>query len=438
MRYNTGVFWLDMTDDFDIEAFLSAVLDENGKPVYVTFLEAIKDEQGDIDLDKLYTTLEFIEDKRFQMEVTKHRQEASRYKQQGDNLKARVKDSYIRVKAENKFNTLIGLQQLHSLEGKVDPKSLQPDIDRRSGILGKGINSGRTMMQARMREAEWPIVVGNQAVLLQTSLPRHDQGDYQTWEVKNGESAVQLRAGSKPDKDGRLIPGKLPWGKLPRLILFYVNVLVNSHRNPEVKLGNSVSQFLLNAGVSRQGASYETFYEQMDNLMRCSVVNSYQYEDVGWPDAEMYSFSREGSRTTYQNVSDQIDEFTDRVHNKEIIVTLSQAFYQSMLDNPLDISMRSIKALGKNLLAMDIFAMLAERLPRIEEGQQEEISRAFLEELFGSTYEDKGKFFRETFKPALDLVKEKAYKNANFTIEKNGLILFYSPPASLEHDSVYL
>ena len=92
--------------------------------------------------------------------------------------------------------------------------------------------------------------------------------------------------------------------------------------------------------------------------------------------------------------------------------------------------MSSIKALGKNLLAMDIYAMLAERLPRIKQGEEVEVRWEYLENLFGSGHEDKGKFFRESFKPALQLVHEKVYPSANFCLEKHGLVLLHSPPAN--------
>ncbi len=111
-------------------------------------------------------------------------------------------------------------------------------------------------------------------------------------------------------------------------------------------------------------------------------------------------------------------------------MTLEDSFYQSMRDNPLRVDLESIKALGKNLLAMDIFAMLAERLPSIEQGVEEEISRDYLVDLFGSGQEKRGKFFGESFKPALQLVHEKVYKTANFRLEKHRLVLLRSPPAN--------
>jgi hypothetical protein len=421
-----------MADDDDFAQQLASLRRSDGKVDYAKLLEFLRENDAKIDLDRLYAVLVTFFDRRFVAEVNQYRQRVGIFKREARLEESDILEEYIRVKTEGYVLERIAFEALSDKDGKTVPSSLQHELDTASEILGKGANAGRTMIEARMRNANWPIVVRNQSVLLQVCLPRHDQGDYQAWEVQNGESTVLLRAGSRPDKDGRIVSGKLPWGKLPRLMLFYINTKVNADplKQKTVQLGNSVSQFLERIGISRQGYNYDNFHEQLNSLLRCGLITNYHYNETGFPDAEMYPFSKEGSRTIYQNVSDQVDEFRDRNNRKEVIVTLSDSFYRSMLESPLHIKMDSIKALGKNLLAMDIFAMLAERLPRIAEGSQEEISREYLENLFGSGQEDKGKFFRESFKPALDLVLEKAYPEAKFQLENKKLILMHSLPAT--------
>ena len=89
-----------------------------------------------------------------------------------------------------------------------------------------------------------------------------------------------------------------------------------------------------------------------------------------------------------------------------------------------DLDMDSLKALGKNNFALDIFAMLAEILPRLDEGEELILQRDHLEQLFGVGSEDKKRFYNEKFLKALELVIEKAYPSANIRKEKAISILY--------------
>lgn len=416
-----------MIDERAFKNWLSVLLQQGGTPDWSEVCTHIRDDYGQIILDRFYDALPVF-DRIFQREVNQYQRRAAIFRDEGRGDEQEIIEELIRVKAENRCLKLVGEKEFFDKYAGQEAPGLMERLSEIKEVIGNTPNTGLTMAEARIRTASWPIIVRNQSVLLQVCLPRQDQGDYQTWDVVNGDSTVQLTAGSKPGKDNRLMPGKLPWGKFPRLLLFYINVRVTSHRQQNVWLGESIGQFFDQLGLSRQGYTYDTFYEQLDRLVRCGLTISTRYEETGFPEAEIYPFSKEGSRTTYHHVSSQVDELHGLNRQKGIRIMLSDAFYQSILENPLQISLDSIKELGKNLLAMDLFAMLAERLPRIPEGEEEDISREDLVNLFGSGQEDKGKFFRESFKPALQLMKEKVYPNADFALDKNKLILRPSPP----------
>lgn len=420
-----------MADEIDCDTLRASLKLSDGRLDYDKLLEFLRDDDGKIHLERLYAVIACFFDHRFIAEVNQYRQRIAIFKREERAEEQSIIEEYIRVKAENQITELKVFDRITALDGKKDISGIQPYLDNASEILGKGQNNGRTMVEARIRSASWPTVIRNLSVLLQVCLPRKSQGDYQTWDVRNGEGNVQLRAGSKPDEHGRLMPGTLPWGKFPRIVLFYINTQVNAKPGSQtVYLGSSLANFLDKMGLSRQGYSYDKLHEELDPLLRCGMTISYSYGETGFPDAEMYPFSKEGSRTIYKNVSEQVDEFRGSTNQKAVRITLSDAMYQSMLENPLHISMESLKSLGKSNFALDIFAMLAEVLPRIEEGDQVEVEREYLEELFGVVRADKKKFYNDTFLPALDLVIEKAYPGANIRKEKNMLTLLPSPPAS--------
>ena len=379
------------------------------------------------DLQRLRKVLEQF-DPSFQDEIT------ARYQQREDLVDEQRFDSaeiiwqLILTKLENEKLKQQLSKRTQTASTNKDMTGILPVLEQLTEVLGNKPHNGRTMVQARIKASQWRTVVNCPSVVLQTALPRQNQGDYQTWDVLNGEERVHLRAGSKLDDQGRMIAGKLPSGKFPRVLLLYINSYVYAYRQPRIFLGHSAAQFFDKLGLSRQGYTYDTFHEQLDRLVRCGIVSGFRYDATDFPDEASYPFCKEGSRTTFQNVSKQIDEFRDFRNQHALEIVLEENFYQSILENPLHVNVDTIKLFGKNLLAMDIYSMLAERLPRIED--EEEIPREDLENLFGCGQEDKARFFRESFKPALQFVHENIYKNANFRLEKNRLILLPSPPAN--------
>lgn len=110
------------------------------------------------------------------------------------------------------------------------------------------------------------------------------------------------------------------------------------------------------------------------------------------------------------------------------VVTFSEDYYQSLIAHAVPQDVRAMYALKGSALAMDVYAMLAERLHRIS-GRPVVLHWASLREQFGQEYTgaDPDKDFKKSFLAALKKVLV-VYPKANVKQVYGGLMLMASPP----------
>lgn len=308
---------------------------------------------------------------------------------------------------------------------------IRNDYKKLSDLLGN-FQSGSLLPKARCKAKTWKQVIYNPVTMFQVCLPRNDKDDAIKWETRNGESTVIIKSGEKLDEQGHLVSANLPWGSFPRLVLFYINSLVNNCGDQEVFLGYSVMQFFAKLGISRQKYSYERFYEQMQRLISSGLVIGKKHPKMNIKTDHQYPFEGEGDSIEYRYFSSRIDNWTHSDINdpqRGYYIHLSQDIYDSIIDNPLPIDMEIVKQIKGNTLYLDIYALLAERLHRIPEDQTETIEWHDIADLFGKERSDKRKFFRDTFKPALKYIVS-LYPDARVEMGKNSITLFPSKPPS--------
>ena len=110
------------------------------------------------------------------------------------------------------------------------------------------------------------------------------------------------------------------------------------------------------------------------------------------------------------------------------VVTFSEDYYQSLVDHAVPQDVRAMYALKGSALAMDVYAMLSERLHRI--GSRPVVLHwASLREQFGQEYggADPDKDFKKAFLTALKKVLA-VYPKADVRQVHGGLMLLSSPP----------
>ena len=179
--------------------------------------------------------------------------------------------------------------------------------------------------------------------MVQATLP-HRKTEETYFERKNGKFTLSMLASPKIG---------LPYGSVPRLLLAWVTTEAVKTKNRELELGDSMAAFMAELGMSRQGSNITSLKNQTRRLFNATVNAT--YEDG-------------------QRVADIGYRLADRTvlwwHSKEpeqaglwkSTVTLSETFFNEVVDRPIPIDMRAIKALKQSPMALDIYMMLTYRM----------------------------------------------------------------------------
>lgn len=261
------------------------------------------------------------------------------------------------------------------------------------------------------------------AILCQVGLPRGPKAveGVTVFERSCGGAALRVTAGALWD-GRRLVQQSIPYGANPRLVLAWLNTQAVRSRSPVVPVGDSATEFLRLLGKETTGGKNGTltsFRKQIQALAACHLT---------------LGFNAGGRAYTYngQPVKQFEAWITPRdEHQRPLwpgVVTFSDDYYKSLLEHAVPQDVRAMYALKGSALAMDVYAMLAERLHRIS-GRPLTLSWKALREQFGQEYhgQDPDKDFRRAFLHALKKVQT-VYPRAKVQPVYGGLMLYPSPP----------
>jgi hypothetical protein len=172
----------------------------------------------------------------------------------------------------------------------------------------------------------------------------------------------------------------LPYGSIPRLVLAWLSTEAVQTRSRRVELGRSLSEFMRQLGMVPTGGQrgdITRLRNQMNRLFAAAISCSYADEDDGY----------DGRRSFL--IADKIDLWwnprrPDDQTLWESTVLLGEQFYQELIDHPVPLDMRALKALKQSPLALDIYAWLTYRMHALREPVV--IPWAALEAQFGAAY----------------------------------------------------
>jgi hypothetical protein len=261
-------------------------------------------------------------------------------------------------------------------------------------------------------------------VLAQCGLPyRQPPPELPFYEKQNGRTTLILTPGvlldprtHKPALQG------IPYGAKPRLLLIHLCTQAKLQKSPEVEIGDSMSAFMRDLGLSVSGGatgSIGRFKEQLNRLAATRMQLLFQDE----------------TKVSMVNASSPIGQYDvwfpknpDQRMLWPTTVTLSSEFYNSLMDqNALPLDSRAIRGLQRSAMALDVYCWLAHRLCRIPNKQPVPISWGALQRQFGPDYGDKYKF-RQDFKEAMSKVLP-VYRGANVELAHNGVLQLRQSPS---------
>ena len=203
----------------------------------------------------------------------------------------------------------------------------------------------------------------------------------------------------------------LPYGTIPRLLLAWLTTEAVKTKSRELELGDSLSGFMAEMDMMPTGGrwgSITRLKDQSRRLFASSITAVYE--------------SGPGFAVINQAVADRAQFWWDNKHPEQAglwksTVTLSENFFNEVIDRPVPIDMRAIRALKKSPLALDIYTWLTYRMSYLKSPTV--VSWAGVAMMLGSSYAEL-RDFKKAFLNELRKVML-VYPNANVEVLPDGL-----------------
>ena len=204
--------------------------------------------------------------------------------------------------------------------------------------------------------------------MVQATLP-HRKVEGTEFIRKNGKFSLSLLA---PSNIG------LPYGSMPRLLLAWVTTEAVKTKSRELELGGSMAAFMAELGLTPTGGangSITRLKNQTRRLFSATVTASYeddkQIADIGY-------------RLADKSVLWWHSKDPEQAGLWRSTVTLSEHFFNEVIDRPVPVDMRAIKVLKQSPMALDIYTWLTYRASYLK--QPTVIPWSSLAMQFGSNY----------------------------------------------------
>lgn len=141
----------------------------------------------------------------------------------------------------------------------------------------------------------------------------------------------------------------LPFGSYPRLLMSYLCTEAVKTKSPEIILGNNLSSFMNELGLSPTGGRTGTITrlrEQAEKLFSCAI--SCQYKDSEQTSGKNILIADEFTLWHKKDNPDQTTLFKSNV-------ILSQKFFEEIINSPVVFHLTALKALKQSPLAIDMY-----------------------------------------------------------------------------------
>jgi hypothetical protein len=216
-------------------------------------------------------------------------------------------------------------------------------------------------------------------ILVQVTFP-HSNPHSDVFERKNGNLSLAITSH----------PGLgVPYGVYPRLLLAWLSTEAVTTKEPTLELGASLSAFMRKLGIlSKSGGQWGNvprLREQMGRLFASTI--SIADKSAAHP-TPLGGF-KIASRTLWEPTQPK------KAGSWESTVTLSHEFFYELINRPVPVDIRALRALKSSSMALDLYCWLTYRLSYLE--RPTEIPWELLRYQFGAGYANDNKG-RNSFK----------------------------------------
>lgn len=255
----------------------------------------------------------------------------------------------------------------------------------------------------------------------QLSLPYRNPGERSDWERRNGSLTLTITPAVLRDADGNRTRG-YPYGVVPRYLLGWLTSEAVRTRSPEIPVGDSLRHFMSKLGMTSTGGrngSITRVSEQMRRLFGATMhVEDVRNQGDRWTLAGA-NFSVADSYRLWFNAGDTPGE--NPLWGST--VTLSDKFFQDIVNSPVPVDTRALSALGGSAMRIDLYTWLCHRMSYLRKPQV--VTWSQLAQQFGSDY-SKLKHFVEALMRQLPAVLA-VYPTARVSVVDGGIMLQPSP-----------
>lgn len=239
--------------------------------------------------------------------------------------------------------------------------------------------------------------------IIQATMPHSDPGTGE-FRRKNGNYMLVMLA---PSDIG------LPYGSIPRLVLSWISTEAVRTKEPTVVLGDTLSSFMRELDLIPTGGRWGTITRlrnQMQRLFSTSISCTYD-GDNQWANAG-FRIADETHLWWHPKELDQLDLW-------QSTVTLGSRFFWELIDHPVPMDMRALKALRRSPMALDLYCWLTYRMSYLR--KETVIPWPALQGQFGANYA-RSRAFKENFVASLRKVLT-VYTEAKASLSENGLLI---------------
>jgi hypothetical protein len=216
----------------------------------------------------------------------------------------------------------------------------------------------------------------------------------------------------------------LPYGAYPRLILVWMTTEALRTGERKLELGRSLSSFMGRLGLQCTGGHWGTiprFRGQMERLFGAAI-------STRWRRHQGNQSNTGGSNLVFAEEFELwwTPQKLPQAGLAQSSVTLSQRFFEQLVEAPVPLDLRAIKALKRSPLSLDLYAWATRRVSYLKRPLS--ISWASFQFSFGADYADtpqgRSRFRRKAIE-ALGRVKV-VYPQLKIEIRRDGVLLYPS------------
>lgn len=255
--------------------------------------------------------------------------------------------------------------------------------------------------------------------LVHCTLPYRDPGDVPGWRRQNGDLFLGIRPGWDPETNKNI---GIPYGSIPRLLLFWLTTEAVRNKSRRVELGRSYSEFIENVGLSvatgrgKRGDA-KRLKDQLHRLFCATVAFKQNTEHNNLQGTIQLDVPVSRARELWWDPKSpqQLEVFMSWVD-------LGEDFYAMALKAPVPVDLRVLKVLKRSPLALDLYVWASYKsLIAARSGRPQAMTwQAFMQQ-FGTQYK-RAKRFQQEVTEKLKLIQQ-LYPELRVGEVRGGLVI---------------